>query len=425
MHVIYRLRAIFGRVASAVRSVPFLFGLDQVLSSASNAVLSVVALVIASTRDFGLFALGMAVLGISVGFVRSAVLEWELLDGTAGPDVQKLLVRSLKTTSLISMPAMTVISLAGLMPAHIALLFVAATLFSSGCDVFRFAALANGEPIDACVVDASWLGLMIGGTLAAWAFGAMSIPLLLGIYAVMGGVAMLVGYARTPPQQTAANLGLKRPLRSAMFGADFALNVASGHAVTFLLPAFFGLGMLGSYRAILTLFQPFTTVAYSLRLWQLKYLDWGASRRRTAIGASAGQLVLGLMYLAPLLTAYSYGAFDSIAALQEASIVILVLAAVSETLRTVSQVGFDVARALNRIGAVVVSRSIQIIVLALGTLVLTHYFDIAGAIGSRGAAYGCSMVAVLVGLLWGKKSNGRRKHGPYPPSGVSVNGGNE
>jgi hypothetical protein len=352
---------------------------------------------ISSKSDFGRFALAMAVLGLSVGLVRSAVLEWELLDAGKETVPGLLFRRSLQISGGISIVGMGLLTVIGALPFGMAALFVIAAAASTGCDVYRFSAFARGRAIDACIIDAVWLIVMLAGAAMAHLTNRLSILVLIALYGVGGGVAVFVGYRRTPYDH-AQGAASRRSFRSALFGADFALNIASGHAVTFLLAGVFGLGTLGAYRALLTLFQPFTTLAYALRLWQLRYLDWTVARGRTAAIACFSFIVGGLLYSTPLVAAYMAGVFGGIDSLGGIGIGVLIVAGASEVVRTVSQVGFDLARSMDRLRVVVANRSVQLLVLLIGSVSLTYRYGIGGAMAARIGAYGLAMVSAVYAL---------------------------
>src|SRR5690554_1898439 len=98
------------RARIATGTEPLLFGIDQVLSSLSNAVLAFTVLASASAEDFGRFSMGLGVLGIAVGVVRSGILEWELLDDQRRTPVRMLLQRSTVVALAISILGMGVMA---------------------------------------------------------------------------------------------------------------------------------------------------------------------------------------------------------------------------------------------------------------------------------------------------------------------------
>lgn len=397
------------RARIATGTEPLLFGIDQVLSSLSNAVLAFTVLASASAEDFGRFSMGLGVLGIAVGVVRSGILEWELLDDQRRTPVRMLLRRSTVVALAISILGMGVMAALRVVPVDIAVLFVAASLTSAGCDALRFAAFARGRPLEACLVDGTWLvGMLVSIAMLAGS-GHLALGSALVAYSLSGVAGLLIGVGRAdrdrPAQEGRRPLGLRRTL----FGSDFLLNVISGYGVTLVLPAFFGLSLLGAFRGVITLFQPYTTLSYALRLWQLARLDWAGASPRTPVLAAAVQGAVGGLYAIPVLALYSTGVLDSVDSLSSVGLGALAIGACGEVARVVSQVAFDLARARDALGVAVGNRVVQLVLLVGGTVVLTHWTGIAGTLAARVLAYGVASCGVIACL---GVSTRRRRHRP-------------
>ena len=378
---------------------PLLFGVDQVLSSLSNALLAFTVLSFATAAEFGRFSMGLAVLSIAVGVVRSGILEWEILDDRRRTDPRDLLAMSAVVSLAISVVGMAIIAAVGVVSIELALLFVLASATSAGCDAYRFAALARGRPIEACLVDGTWLGAMVVAVAVLVSTGRLSLGSVLLAYSISGLTGLAVGVVRADSAPARDRPKPRLGLRRTLFGSDFLLNVSSGYGVTILLPAVFGLALLGTYRAVITLFQPYTTVSYALRLWQLKRYDWSRPSWRPLVVAGGTQAFLGVVYAAPLLALSSAGVFDQINSLESVGVGVLVVGAIGEIARVVSQGAFDVARARDALGIVVGNRVLQLLLLLGATLIMTSWTGVAGTLGARILAYGVAMGGVVFCLV--------------------------
>jgi O-antigen/teichoic acid export membrane protein len=379
-----------------------LLATDQIMSSASSAVYALVTLALATEKQYGLFAIGTAVLGIVIGIGRAGVLEGLIVrSGTNDPTdyvrEARLLVSIIAVLGCASTFPLGMLGFGMSWP--LATSFALVALGSVLIDIERYAAFAKRNYGVALRIDTLWLG-SYGATLGALAI-AKDLTFLSAIVAYFATalITFAVVLARRGGHfdigRAQERMVLHRDLR---FGVDFTLNVSSGYLIVLLIPALASVSALGAYRAVLTLFQPLGALAYAPRSWYLARKNWLIRPRQTFIRTLAAVAALCALYGAMTIAGYQIFPIRHLSSFVNTSVTAVGLAAAAELARIAGQTYFDGFRILRRVKPIVFLRGIQLGLLVLLTVVLGPRFGLIGFLWARFIAYA---FPVLLGWIPG------------------------
>lgn len=246
--------------------------IDQILSSASNALLLFALARVATPAEFGIAALLIGIVSTWTGFNRGALgtpillvsnLKRDLINAESGYAVTWATLSGVVTSAAV----LVVGFWTGEPAMGIAFALVIPGVFAQ--DVLRFTAIARGQAKYALVADGLWtvvvLALFIAGALGIsvhlyvsvliWgAAGIASGALLAVLSSVRPHFARLLGWWRT-----------YAPARAG-FGATQALNAASATLVTLAVTTLIGAADAGGLRGATTLFGPIAMLISALPL---------------------------------------------------------------------------------------------------------------------------------------------------------------
>lgn len=248
---------------------------DQVLSSATNAVLSFLVARTVSDTAFGGFAVAFTVFALVVGATRALAtspLGIRYAVESEPGDVADAVRRAAGTSfgigvaaGLVCLLAAAVLGAAGADPAASCLLALGVVLPGLLVqDAWRYAFFAMGRPAAAAANDAVWAvaqlaavgALLLGGVDAAW-------PLVLA-WGLSGAAAAVLGagQARLRPKLAGARGWLREHLDLTRYiAAEFA-TLQGGQQGALLLIALVGsLEAIGALRAVQVLLGPTTILA--------------------------------------------------------------------------------------------------------------------------------------------------------------------
>ena len=368
-----------------------LLAADQIMSSASSAVYALITLALATQNQYGLFAIGSAVLGIVIGIGRAGVLEGLIVrsgtdDSTDYAREARLLVSGIAVLGCaITLP----LGMLGFgMSWPLATSFGLVALGSVLIDIERYAAFAKREYRTALRIDSLWLA-SYGATLGGLALGnhLTFLSAIAGYFATAittFAVVLVRRGGRIEIGRAQDHLVLHRDLR---FGADFTLNVSSGYLIVLLIPALSSVSTLGAYRAVLTLFQPLGALAYAPRSWYLARKSWLLHPRRTFVKTFAAVAALCAVYGGAAIVAYLVLPLKHFSSFATASAIAVGIAAGAELARIAGQTYFDGFRILRRVKPIVILRGVQLVLLVVLTVVLGPRFGLLGFLWARLIAY--------------------------------------
>jgi hypothetical protein len=360
-------------IAVAIRSSRRLIGspllVDQILSSASSATVTFAALLFLNLSAFGAFSLGAVCQSVAINATRTGILEWQVLDQSALPGEISGAPRSaVRTAAAIFGPALAILLLgisvlSRFLSLSEAALFLFVTVVSIFVDLERFRAFASNRLRSAICIDMAWLILSLLGLLILHlSHTHISIEALLIAYG-FAGLASLVLF----PSIINIEMGIgvlreaRRTLvRRILFCGEFFVNIAGGTFLLFLITWISGIQVAGIYRAVLTLYFPFETLQYAIRMRFIRNGDWtqsGAANtsRRAAILYGG----VGILYVVGLLALSAAGVIRRFPSLSATDIYTILAGGISEVAWGVAQATYDFGRTRNRLSTVVLMRTFQ------------------------------------------------------------------
>lgn len=384
--------------------------LDQVLSSATNAGLSIIIARSVGAVEFGAFSIAFILFSFMVGLCRALITDPLIVrfSGAGASDLKRAGQQATGASFVVGLNASAVSALTALaLGGRVGTALLALALVLPGLlvqDAWRQHFFAAGRPRSAAINDGVWAGtqvVLIAGVLLADRGGVFTLTLAWGVAA---GVAALVGSAQAGglPHVRAWWTWLRahRDL-STHLAAGYSLNMGAVHLTMTLVGVFGGLAAVGALRAVQVLLGPLQVLFPGLTAFVLPYLS-----RRVPEGARR------LLMPAVLVSALAAGA---------AAVVVLVLLLLpqqwgEELLGESWELAREVLPAVGvmtaLIGAAVggtlalkaLSKGAKVLVVTLVQAPLILVLGCVGAIydGARGAASGLALahLAGLVVLWW-------------------------
>jgi hypothetical protein len=385
---------------------------DQILSSATNAVLAFSLLLVSDASDFGRVSLAIAVVGFVVGINRAGPLESLVIGAGSRVDTKnnnKLVRDSGLLGGIAAIGAAIAVAISG----GTSNMVIASGIYALCMplvDQARYSYFAGRRYGGALLLDGAWIvGFVI------WIAGA----LLAGRLTI---VALLIGYSFTGVAAWALSICHKGPLspipgpramsgrayrkESGAAALDYVLNAGAGYAVTMAAPLVVGVSGLGTFKAVLTLFQPALTLTYALRVTYLRSPRFAAATIGwlwAACGIAASSFMLYALGVAWVLDLFegvvSGGALASI------SLGLLVLGGVAEGSRAGMQVFFDWVRVQGAWKRLLTARIFQSLLMAL-SLLLGYFGGVSGLLTGRAMAHAAPYVLVSRLRAAGPRANG-------------------
>jgi O-antigen/teichoic acid export membrane protein len=242
--------------------------LDQALSSLTNFVLVVMVARSVQPRQFGVFALVLAVyfvaLGLSEG-VATAPLSVRYSDVT-GVRFREAAVHAAGTALAFGCIGGLACLLLGVAIPGVSFAFGLLAVSLPGLllqDAWRFTFVAQGRPGQAALNDALWAVLQIGGSLVVVLTARGSTPVFVGIWGGAATVAAVCGAAQLPglPRPSQALHWLREHRRLAWrYAAEALLVRGSLQLALILLGGVAGVAAVGALRGAQVLFSPLNLV---------------------------------------------------------------------------------------------------------------------------------------------------------------------
>jgi O-antigen/teichoic acid export membrane protein len=236
--------------------------IGQVLSSASNFVLSLIILASASSAEFAVFSVGLTAYLLVTQLNRTAFSLAGLMLYSDQPDPARLWAAPAAATVLTGALGSCALALTSLAFAtdRPQLLVLAAFLpLLEYQDAVRHVAFASARPKVAAQCDAMWLVLQLVGSLFAAAMGHRSPTVLLLVWAAAGSLSGLVFGARlgVVPRLTSCWTWMREQgtLCRRLF-TEFVLTSGGYYVLSYGLALLAGAGQLGRLRAAQSLIGP-------------------------------------------------------------------------------------------------------------------------------------------------------------------------
>ena len=208
---------------------------DQTLSSVSNLLVVVLVARVLSASDFGHFALGYAVLTLTLGLSRAYF--GSRISLAPSQDAARRLTSALVAGMVVVAPAVSLAVLAvsalatqGQAPV-IVLIVALATPVVCVQDALRFGAVAGGRPWAALLSDAAWIAPMLLPLVLGIDLQASSALILWASAAVVALLVALVAFGEPPRWGP----GLRELRRRENVGAALALGAVVTTAATLLV----------------------------------------------------------------------------------------------------------------------------------------------------------------------------------------------
>lgn len=364
-------------------------GVDQIVNSASSAVFSFGAVLLLNARDFGAVSLQLIAMSLVLGITRVAVHEAALFErGAHPPDAFVWHISAAGSGAATATFAM--MAIIGMLTPGLGVGLVVTTSAVGAATVLvdagRYRCFAARRSTAALVGDSLWLGSTgLGLVTVAFAPATITYAWLAAIYAGSGLIAAAVMFltGRTPGQLRAPARALRAQSR---FGGDFILQIVPAQFVLAVAPAVIGLQALGTYRAVVTIFQPLLTAATAIRL---SVVGGSGTADQMERSLRSMTLVLGAVSIAygGLVVLLSSSQIVSRGALVEVGTSLVVVYSIAELFRVTMQPTFDIARLRNHLRSLLQLRAIQAVVLVVGSLTLGAAFGVLGYAVARAVTY--------------------------------------
>lgn len=246
--------------------------LDQVLSSASNLLATIIAARSLPATDFGAFAVGFAVCVVSVFVVRGVASD-PMLSAHAGGTEERLrwAARAGSGTVVVfgAVLALVVAALGWGLDGLLGGVLLALAVVVPGIvlqDFLRFALLVRGQARGMFLNDLLWLVVQIPLMILVVEMGGGAAALILA-WGASGTAAALVGLAQVRalprPLQAVAWLREHRRLWP-YFTLDNIVFQATNVGLVLVVAAVTSLAQVGAFRAVMTLYSPLTVIGRGL-----------------------------------------------------------------------------------------------------------------------------------------------------------------
>lgn len=249
-------RALLGRAAWSF--------VAQTVSSASNFLLSVLILSVATAREFAVFAVCLTSYAFLLQLTRATVgVPVTLLHSDGAGQLDDAEQRAAVGTSVAAGLVIGAVALlaAGLTSSGRMQLIVlgAALPFLMWQDTVRYVCFARGRPSTAAGADCLWVALQIAGSAVLFAVGRPSAVTLLAVWAASGTVsAFYVGVRLqlAPRLRAAAQWATMHRALCSRLLAEFLVAAGSHYSVYYGLAIVAGAEQLGRVKAAQTLLGP-------------------------------------------------------------------------------------------------------------------------------------------------------------------------
>lgn len=381
---------------------------DQILSSATNVVASIVAAKAAGVREFGGFGLAMATYVLALGVSRSIATDPFVVRFSAVPDDDR---------SAAAGPAVGAALVCGLVFG--ALCVAVATIVGGPVkgplaalgivlpgllvqDAWRFIFFAAGRPKSAALNDLAWAAVQVIACAALFAghrLDAASSVVCWGAGALIGALLGCVQFRRLPaPIQIYHWWSDHRDLAS-RFLTDYAGVIGSTQATIYGLGWLAGLKAVGAFRASQVVFGPFTILTIGIsaaalpeaarlrrvshsRLWKLLIVV------ATVLAGSALFVGLVILVMPPAVGRAALGASWDVA---RPLLIPATLNLVAASWVGVAALGLRAVEAADRIVRARFIAAPVTLALGLGGAAIN---------GAIGTAWGLAIANVIAALVW-------------------------
>lgn len=396
------------RVPALVRRAGWNLG-EQMISSLTNSVLSILVANSVSADSFGGFAIAFTVFALSVGGIRAvSTSPLNIRFSDASPaEAKRVAAASAGNALVLGILIGTGCAVAGLVlpgalgESLLALGVVMPALLVQ--DTYRYVFFARGEPVKAAMTSGLWAVLQIGAVTALLVVGTEAVGTLLLAWGISAAAAALLAVRQSgawpAPQSAWSWIKEHRDLTGYKL-ATFATAQGSSQGAILVIAAVATLSTVGSLRGTQVLLGPTSILALATLNFALPELSRRRSRMtdRTwfyaALGVSGFVGLAGLVWGSIFLLApESLGEFV-LAESWPGTSAILFAAVVTQVLSGLSIGPVTVIYAIDRAPATL---SIQII---LG--VLTFVGGVGGVLlgGAIGAQWGFAAASAIVVPCW-------------------------
>lgn len=381
---------------------------DQVLSSASNLALIVVAARTSSPETFGAFSLAYLGYAVALGVGRAGGADVLLLRAGADPEQGRTGAAPLLAVALalgfLLLPFLLVAGVIGgdsLGRLLIALALVLPMLLMQ--DAVRHCFFARREPRAAVKNDLIWIVLQAAGFALVLANGLENAPeVLLLAWGIAAGGAGAIGARRlgVRPRFSAVGAWVRHD-RERIWGfvSDFLLTIGSVSAAIYLVGAIAGLAAVAAIRGAELLFQPLNALFSGLRVLTLPALakaatDGGLQVRVGARNLSAAYALTAAAWAAVVLALPDVAGRAILGVTWSSAEALLLAIGVLYLARAAAVPAMDGLRALGAARRLILVRLVFVAMLFTGT--------VAGAAagGGHGAAYGLALASCAGLAAW-------------------------
>jgi O-antigen/teichoic acid export membrane protein len=279
---------------------------DQVISGASNVVIAILAARLLTAAQFGLFGIVFLVYTVLVWVTRGMVSDTLLVQTAASRERPGQAIGTAFVLAILLATGLGAIAVGirfwdqMLGEALLALAVCLPLLVIQ--DVGRYLGFATERPMRAVVLDAVWLGAMVGAVAALFVTGTHSLTWLVAAWAGSGAVAGLVVLVWHRVHEIRLDLGWVKETweMSWRLVASYAGMQISALGMSSEVGVLAGARALGGVQGTLLLVRPFTTFQVAATTHWMGEVARSGGRRRIWRHALAGSTVAAAVAAANL-----------------------------------------------------------------------------------------------------------------------------
>jgi O-antigen/teichoic acid export membrane protein len=373
-------------------------GLDQVLSSLSNVIVSLGVVRATGTVGLGRYTVAFSIYLIVLGFNRALIAEPFLTTPRSGShDIDGAQARNALGSSLVFATGCALpIALLGSVWHTQTLLVLAMSLpFLCGQDLLRYVAMWRLEPSEACILDGAWVLV----SLVAFPFlRSVSIGSAVGLWALGSAVGLFIGIRRmglrpAGPRSSFAWWTANGRRLGGYLAIESVAYTASTQLIIIAIAITVGEGALGALRSAQIVLAPASLLVVAFNFFSLpRFVEHRPTPRIVFLAMSGAGLIALLVTTATLALPHSLIA-RVLSAKGAWSIALALPLSLQVVFSTMGAVGVASLKASRRGGLIL---TIRVVAVVLGTPPILW---LAATFGVVAAAWGMAALTMLHAVL--------------------------
>lgn len=278
---------------------------DQVVSSGTNLVLSLLVARQLSVEGFGAFAIALTIYSFLIGAARALITQPLVVRYAAAGNAEfaRAARSAAGAATLLGLASGAVTVTAGLViGGSVGSSLICIGVFLPGLllqDTWRLVFFAQGRPSAAFVNDLVWCGVQFAAVFAFISLGHRSASAMLigwGGAALLAAIAGIAQFGGRPQLRASVPWMRKQKDLLGYYAAGFFFVMGTNQVTMLLIGGFGGLADVGALRAAIVVLGPLNIAGYSLSAFAVPELSRRHLGREAAIKAAlaiSGLMVLG------------------------------------------------------------------------------------------------------------------------------------